>query len=430
MNDQPWFAYRNGVLCAEAVPLDRIAAEVGTPAYVYSTAALTDRYRSLADAFAGLPVLIAYAMKANSNLAVLRHFGALGAGADVVSGGELQLALKAGIAPSKIIFAGVGKTREEMTLALKAGNTGIAQFNVESEPELQVLSEVAAGLGLRAPVAIRINPDIDAKTHKKITTGKAENKFGISWRRAQEVYAEAAALPGIDVVGVHVHIGSQLTDIAPYEPTFVRVAELVAALRVAGHDIRRVDLGGGLGIRYNDETPPDPAGYAALVRKHIAPLGCDIALEPGRYLVGNAGLLLTRVTYLKPADKKTFLILDAGMNDLIRPAMYEAYHGVVPVKEPESGAEAAPVDIVGPVCETGDTFAEDRPMPPVVQGDLLAILSAGAYSAAMASTYNARPLAPEVLVHGDRFAITRRRPNIEDMTALETLPAWLSEAKA
>ncbi len=430
MTDLPWFTYRDGLLCAEGVPLARIAAEVGTPAYVYSTAALTDRYASLAEAFAGLPVLIAYAMKANANLALLRHLGSLGAGADVVSGGELQLALKAGIAPSKIIFAGVGKTRDEMRQALQAGNTGIAQFNVESEPELQMLSEVAAGLGVRAPVAIRINPDVDAKTHRKITTGKAENKFGISYRRALDVYAEAAALPGISVTGVHVHIGSQLTDLAPYEDTFIRLAELVTALRGAGHDIRRIDLGGGLGIRYDDETPPDPKLYADLVRRHIAPLGCEIALEPGRYLVGNAGLLLTRVTYVKPAEAKTFLILDAGMNDLIRPAMYEAYHRIVPVKEPVSGAETAPVDIVGPVCETGDTFAEGRPMPPVEQGELLAILSAGAYSSAMASMYNARPLAPEVMVHGDRFAITRRRPSIEDMTALETLPAWFSEAKA
>jgi len=430
MTGLPWFAYRNGVLHAEGVPLDHIAADVGTPAYVYSTAALTDRYTSLAEAFAGLPVLIAYAMKANANLAVLRHLGGLGAGADVVSAGELQLALKAGIAPGKVIFAGVGKTRDEMALALKAGNTGIAQFNVESEPELRALSAVAAGMGVKAPVAIRINPDVDAKTHRKITTGKAENKFGIPLHRAIEVYAEAAKLPGIRITGVHVHIGSQLTDLAPYEDTFIRLAGLVTQLRAAGHDIRRIDLGGGIGIRYDDETPPDARAYAALVRKHIVPLGCEIALEPGRYIVGNAGLLLTRVTYVKRADEKTFLILDAGMNDLIRPAMYEAFHRIVPVKAPNPDAPLAPVDIVGPVCETGDTFAEDRRMPPVEEGDLLAILSAGAYSSAMASSYNARPLAPEVMVHGDRFAITRRRPSIEDMTALESLPAWLSEAKA
>lgn len=430
MTGLPWFAYRNGVLHAEGVPLDHVAADIGTPAYVYSTAALTDRYTSLAEAFAGLPVLIAYAMKANANLAVLRHLGSLGAGADVVSAGELQLALKAGIAPGKVIFAGVGKTRDEMALALKAGNTGIAQFNVESEPELRALSAVAAGVGVKAPVAIRINPDVDAKTHRKITTGKAENKFGISLHRAIEVYTEAAKLPGIRITGVHVHIGSQLTDLAPYEDTFIRLAELVTQLRAAGHDIRRIDLGGGIGIRYDDETPPDADAYAALVRKHIVPLGCEIALEPGRYIVGNAGLLLTRVTYVKKADEKTFLILDAGMNDLIRPAMYEAFHRIVPVKAPNPDAPLAPVDIVGPVCETGDTFAEDRRMPPVEEGDLLAILSAGAYSSAMASSYNARPLAPEVMVHGDRFAITRRRPSIEDMTALESLPAWLSEAKA
>lgn len=429
MTGLPWFDYRDGFLHAEGVNLNAIAAAVGTPAYVYSSDALTKQYRSLADAFTGIDCLIAYAMKANSNLSVLRHFGSLGAGADVVSGGELQLAMKAGIPPGKIIFAGVGKTRAEMALGLKAGNTGIAQFNVESEAELQVLSEVASGLGVKAPVAIRINPDVDAKTHKKITTGKAENKFGISYRRALEVYALAASLPGIEVVGVHVHIGSQLTDLAPYEATFVRLAELVSALRAAGHNIRRVDLGGGLGIRYDDETAPDPQLYAAMVRRHILPLGIAVALEPGRFLVGNAGLLLTRVEYVKQADEKTFLILDSGMNDLIRPAMYEAFHRIVPVKAPENGAELAPVDIVGPICETGDTFAEGRPMPPVVAGDLLAILSAGAYSSAMASTYNARPLAPEVLVHGDRFAIVRRRPSIDEMTALETMPGWFSEAR-
>lgn len=429
MTGLPWFDYRDGVLHAEGVNLHAIAEAVGTPAYVYSSDALTRQYRSLADAFAGIDCLIAYAMKANSNLSLLRHFGCLGAGADVVSGGELQLAMKAGIPPGKIIFAGVGKTRAEMMLGLKAGNTGIAQFNVESEAELQVLSEVASSLGVRAPVAIRINPDVDAKTHKKITTGKAENKFGISYRRAPEVYALAASLPGIEVVGVHVHIGSQLTDLAPYEDTFIRLAELVTTLRAAGHNIRRVDLGGGLGIRYDDETAPDPQLYAAMVCKHILPLGIAVALEPGRFLVGNAGLLLTRVEYVKKADEKTFLILDSGMNDLIRPAMYEAFHRIVPVKAPENGAELAPVDIVGPICETGDTFAEGRPMPPVVAGDLLAILSAGAYSSAMASTYNARPLAPEVLVHGDRFAVVRRRPSIDEMTALETMPGWFSEAQ-
>lgn len=430
MTGLPWFAYRNGVLHAEGVPLDHIAAEVGTPVYVYSTAALTDRYKALADAFAGLPVLIAYAMKANANMALLRHLGSLGAGADVVSAGELQIAMKAGIAPGKIIFAGVGKTKQEMAIALKAGNTGIAQFNVESEPELDALSAVASGMGVRAPVAIRINPDVDAKTHKKITTGKAENKFGISYTRAREVYAHAAKLSGIKITGVHVHIGSQLTDLAPYEATFIKLAELVKDLRADGHDIQRIDLGGGIGITYDDETPPDPRAYADLVRKYIAPLGCEIALEPGRYIVGNAGLLLTAVTFVKPAEGKTFLILDAGMNDLIRPAMYEAFHRIVPVKAPNPEAELAPVDIVGPVCESGDTFAEDRPMPPVDNGDLLAILSAGAYSSSMASTYNARPLAPEVLVHGDRFAIVRRRPSIDEMTALEIQPAWLSEAKA
>lgn len=432
MTGLPWFAYRDNELHAEGVPLSRIAAAVGTPAYVYSHQALVDRYGSLRDAFAGIDPLIAYAVKANASLAVLKVFASLGAGADVVSGGELLLALKAGIAAEKIIFAGVGKTREEMALGLKHG---IEQFNVESEAELEALSEVATALGRTAPIAVRINPDVDAKTHKKITTGKAENKFGIAYQRAGEVYALAARLPGIRVVGVHVHIGSQLTDLAPYEATFTRVAELVASLRQAGHDIRRVDLGGGIGIRYNGETPPDPRDYAALVRKHILPLGCEIALEPGRYLVGNAGLLLSRVTFVKRTDSKSFLILDAGMNDLIRPAMYDAFHRIVPVKAPHSGgnrpgADLEPVDIVGPVCESADLFAEARPMPPMSHGDLLAILSAGAYSSVMASTYNARPLAPEVMVRGTEFAITRRRPSIEEMTALETMPAWLSEATA
>src|SRR5690606_6101450 len=307
MTGLPWFAYRDNELHAEGVPLSRIAAEVGTPAYVYSHQALEDRYRSLSDAFAGTDHLIAYAVKANASLAVLRVFARLGAGADVVSGGELQLALKAGIPAGKIIFAGVGKTREEMALGLKHG---IAQFNVESEAELEALSEVAKAQGKEAPIAIRINPDVDARTHRKITTGKAENKFGIAYQRAGEVYALAARLPGIRVIGVHVHIGSQLIDLEPYESTFERVAELVTSLRRAGHDIRRVDLGGGIGIRYNGETPPDPRDYAALVRKHILPLGCEIALEPGRYLVGNAGLLLSRVTFVKRTATKSFLILD------------------------------------------------------------------------------------------------------------------------
>lgn len=423
MTGQPWFSYSNGVLHAEGVSLKTIAEQVGTPVYVYSTEALESSYRALSEAFAGLPALIAYAVKANGNLALLRHLGALGAGADVVSAGEMQLAIKAGIAPSKIIFAGVGKTKAEMAQALKAGNTGILQFNVESEPELRALSEVATSLGVTAPVAIRVNPDVDAKTHKKITTGKAENKFGIPIERAREIYAEAARLPGIKPVGVHAHIGSQLTDLDPYDATFERLAELVRDLRAAGINLTRVDLGGGLGIRYNDETPPDPKAYADLVRKHIAPLGCELALEPGRFIVGNAGLLLSTVTYVKPAEGKRFLILDAGMNDLIRPALYEAYHGIVTVDEPTDAARF-PADIVGPVCESGDTFAEERPMPEVKDGDLLAILSAGAYSAAMASTYNARPLAPEVMVKGSQFAVVRRRPTLEDMTALESPALW------
>lgn len=421
LSAMPWFHYADGELCAEGVRLSQIAQQVGTPAYVYSSAALSNRYRALADAFAGQNVLIAYAMKANSNLSVLRHFAGLGAGADVVSEGELRLAMKAGIPASRIIFAGVGKTPAEMAAALDAG---ILQFNVESEPEMRALSRVAAASGRSAPIAIRINPDVDAKTHKKITTGKAENKFGIPWTRAREIYAEAARLPGLRPVGLHVHIGSQLTNLEPYEATFQRIAELVQALRQDGIALQRVDLGGGLGIRYRDEAEPDPAAYAALVRRHIAPLGVELALEPGRFLVGNAGLLLCGVTYVKRTGTKRFLILDAGMNDLIRPAMYEAYHAMVPVKHPGNAPQYSAADIVGPVCETGDTFAEGRAMPPLDDGDLLAILSAGAYSAAMGSTYNARPLTAEVLVNGSEFAVVRRRPTIDEMTLLETPPAW------
>lgn len=428
MTGLPGFDYVKGMLQAEGVPLARIAENVGTPVYVYSTRALEHNFGGLCDAFKDMNPLIAYAMKANSNMAVIRHLGEMGAGADVVSGGELQIAMKAGIAPSKIIFAGVGKTRAEMTLALRAGNTGILQFNVESEPELEALSEVAQSLGLKAPVAVRINPDVDAKTHKKITTGKAENKFGVPYGRAREVYARAKALPGIEIVGIHAHIGSQLTDLAPYEETFRLLADLVRDLRADGHDIRRLDLGGGLGIRYDDETPPDVALYAAMVRRHIAPLGISIALEPGRFIVGNAGLLLCSVTFVKQAEQRRFLILDAGMNDLIRPALYEAFHRILPVAQAAPDAPVTPADIVGPVCETGDTFAENRPMPPVQAGDLVAILSAGAYSAAMGSTYNARPLAPEVLVRGDSFALVRRRATIEEMTALETPAPWSAQA--
>ena len=419
------FAYRNGELHAEDVPLRRIAAEVGTPFYCYSTATLERHYRVFAGAFAGQRAKVHYALKANTNLAVVQTLARLGAGADVVSEGELRRALQAGIAAEDIIFSGVGKTSAEMSFALKAG---IQQFNVESEPELEALNAVAVRLGKRAPIAVRVNPDVDAKTHARISTGKAENKFGVPWTRARAIYAEAARLPGIEVVGVAVHIGSQLTDLAPLEAAFLRVAELVRQLRGDGHDIRRLDLGGGLGIPYRDEAPPLPDAYAAMIRRVTDNLGCAIALEPGRLIVGNAGVLVTEVIYVKQGAAKTFVILDSAMNDLARPSLYEAWHGIVPVREPAAGAPEAPVDFGGPVCESTDMLAADRPMPPLAAGDLLAVLSAGAYGAVMASTYNLRPLIPEVLVHGDRFAVVRPRPSYTEMLSQDRIPEWLTES--
>ncbi|WP_207479892.1 diaminopimelate decarboxylase [Arenibaculum pallidiluteum] len=416
------FTYRGGVLHAEAVPLPRIAESVGTPFYCYSTAALDAAWHAFADAFAGSDVTICYAVKANSNLAVIRTLAQRGAGADVVSVGEMRRALAAGIPPERIVFSGVGKTAAEMAEAVEAG---IYQINVESLPELRALSAVAAGLGRRAPVAVRVNPDVDARTHAKISTGRKENKFGIDIDLARAVYAEAAALPGIRPVSVAVHIGSQLMELEPFRMAFERVAELVRVLREDGHDIRRMDLGGGLGIRYRDEAPPSHGEYARIVREVAGALGCHVTLEPGRALVGNAGILVSSVIYRKEGVGRNFLILDAAMNDLMRPSLYDAWHTIVPVKEPGPGSAVQPIDVVGPVCESTDTFAVQRPLPPVAEGELVAFLSAGAYGAVMASTYNTRPLIPEVLVNGSDFAVVRRRPTIEEILAAEAIPAWL-----
>jgi diaminopimelate decarboxylase len=418
------FLYRDGALFAEDVPVADIAAAVGTPVYVYSTATLVRHFRLFDEALAGMDHLICYAMKAASNLAILKTLAREGAGMDVVSAGEYLRAKAAGVPGDRIVFSGVGKTPAEIRLALEGG---VRQFNVESEPELEAISAIAASMGTTAPITIRVNPDVDAKTHAKIATGKSENKFGIPIARARDVYALAASLPGIDVVGIDVHIGSQLTDLAPFETAYSKVADLTEALRADGHDIRRLDLGGGLGIPYTrgNEPPPLPSDYGDLVRRTVGHLGCEIEIEPGRLIVGNAGLLVSEVIYVKSGEGRDFLILDAAMNDLIRPAMYEAHHDIVPVIEPVPGAEQHPFDVVGPVCETGDTFARQRVMPPVAAGDLVAFRSAGAYGAVMASEYNSRPLVPEVLVDGDKFAVIRARPTFDEMINRDTIPEWL-----
>jgi diaminopimelate decarboxylase len=418
------FLYRDSQLHAEDVPLTDIAAAVGTPFYVYSTATLTRHYRLFTEALSPLPHMVCFSVKSNGNIAVLKTLAAEGAGMDVVSQGEYLRAKAAGVPGDRIVFSGVGKTRAEMRLTLEGG---IRQYNVESEPELRAVSEVAASMGLRAPVTIRVNPDVDAKTHEKIATGKKENKFGIPIARAREVYAEAARLPGIDVVGIDVHIGSQLTDLDPFEQAYTKVADLTRALRADGHDIRRLDLGGGLGIPYERSNlpPPLPADYGALIKRTVGDLGCEVQIEPGRLISGNAGLLVASVIYVKQGEERDFLILDAAMNDLIRPAMYGAHHDIVPVREPAPGTEPHIYDVVGPVCETGDTFAKARAMPPTGEGALVAFRSAGAYGAVMASEYNARPLIPEVLVKADQFAVIRRRPSFEEMLARDTLPEWL-----
>ncbi len=419
-----YFDYRNGVLHAEDVPLPEIAAVVGTPVYVYSAATFRRHYRLFDEALAGMDHLICYAMKANGNLAVLKLMNDLGAGIDVVSGGEYAKARAAGVPGARIVFSGVGKTRDEMRAALEGG---IRQFNVESEPELLALGEVAVAMGVRAPMALRVNPDVDARTHAKIATGKSENKFGIPISRAREVYARAAALPGIEVVGVDVHIGSQLTDLAPFEAAFEKLADLTRALRGDGHVISRLDLGGGLGIPYEqgNSMPPQPHDYGEVVRRTVGDLGCEIEIEPGRLIAGNAGILLSRVIWLKHGEGRDFLIVDAAMNDLVRPAMYEAYHDIVPVVQPAPGAARVPVDVVGPVCETGDTFVRGCEMPVLGPDDLIAFRSAGAYGAVMASEYNMRPLVPEVLVSGDQFAVIRPRPDFDEMINRDKVPPWL-----
>ncbi|SFR02274.1 diaminopimelate decarboxylase [Poseidonocella sedimentorum] len=418
------FLYRDGLLHAEDVSVAEIAAAVETPFYLYSTATLTRHFKLFDEALEGLPHLVCYAMKAASNQAILKTLAAQGAGMDVVSGGEYARARAAGVPGSRIVFSGVGKTNAEIRAALEGG---IRQFNVESEPELEAISRIAAGMGVAAPVAIRVNPDVDAKTHAKIATGKSENKFGIPIARARAVYAHAAALPGLKVVGIDVHIGSQLTDLAPFEAAYRKVADLTEALRADGHEITRLDLGGGLGIPYtrSNEAPPLPMDYGALIKRTVGHLGCEVEIEPGRLIAGNAGILVTRVIYLKSGEGRDFLILDAAMNDLIRPAMYEAHHDIVPVIEPAPGIEPQPFDIVGPVCESGDTFARARPMPPLGPGDLVAFRSAGAYGAVMASEYNTRPLIPEVMVHGDQFAVIRPRPSFDEIINRDTIPQWL-----
>jgi diaminopimelate decarboxylase len=418
------FLYKNGVLHAEDVAIPEIVASVGAPFYVYSTATLTRHFQLFDDALADMDHLVCYAMKAASNQAILQTLAKLGAGMDVVSGGEYARARAAGVPGDRIVFSGVGKTRDEMRMALSGG---IRQFNVESEPEMVVLSAVATELGVKAPITIRVNPDVDAKTHAKIATGKSENKFGIPISRAREVYAQAAALPGIDVIGIDVHIGSQLTQLEPFELAYQKVAELTETLRADGHNIRRLDLGGGLGIPYtrSNEALPLPTDYGAMVKRVLGHLGCEIEIEPGRLIAGNAGLLVSEVIYVKEGEDRKFLILDAAMNDLIRPAMYDAHHDIEPVIEPRAGVERATYDVVGPVCESGDTFAKGREMAQMNAGDLVAFRSAGAYGAVMSSEYNTRPLIPEVLVNGSEFAVIRSRPSFDEIINRDTIPEWL-----
>ena len=420
------FEFRDGVLHAEDVPVPVIAEAVGTPFYCYSTATLTRHFNVFRKAFDSLDTLVCYAMKANSNQAVLKTLARLGAGADVVSEGELRRALAAGIAPGKILFSGVGKTAREMDFALQAG---ILCFNVESEPELELLSARAVAAGKTAPVSLRINPDVDARTHKKISTGNAENKFGIPLERARDVYRRAAALPGLRVVGVDMHIGSQITDLEPFDNAFALLAELVVALRADGHAIEHVDFGGGLGIPYRTDNnpPPLPDAYADIVRRRAGDLGVKVMFEPGRLIVGNAGILVTEVIYVKEGDARNFLIVDAAMNDLIRPTLYDAFHDIYPVVRQPADAPRMTVDVVGPVCETGDYLGLERDLPRLKSGDLIAVGTAGAYGAVQAGTYNSRLLVPEVLVDGDRFHVVRPRTSYEDLIGLDSLPDWLKD---
>jgi diaminopimelate decarboxylase len=418
------FAYRNGVLHAEAVSLSSLADEVGTPFYCYSTATLERHYRVFADAFADVPSLVCYSIKANSNQAVIATLAKMGAGADVVSGGELKRALAAGVPPDKIMFSGIGKTAAELAAAL---DENVLCLNVESEPELALLSAIAASKGRTASISVRVNPDVDAKTHAKIATGRAENKFGIPISRARAVYAQAAKLPGLRVVGVDMHIGSQITDLSPFDDAFALLSDFVRALRADGHTISHVDLGGGLGIPYQDgnEPPPDPSAYAEVVKRATRGLDCKLIFEPGRLIVGNAGILVTRVLYLKQGEAKTFVIVDAAMNDLVRPTLYEAFHEIQPGKEPPPEGRRTVADVVGPVCESGDFLALDRDIPAPNPGDLLAVMTAGAYGAVQSGTYNTRPLIPEVLVRDSEWALVRPRLEADQLIAFDRLPPWL-----
>jgi diaminopimelate decarboxylase len=417
------FAYRNGVLHAEDVDLSVLAEAVGTPFYCYATATLERHYRVFAQAFADVDALICYAMKANSNQAVIATLARLGAGADVVSEGELLRARTAGVPPEKIMFSGVGKTERELALAVEQG---ILCVNVESEPELERLATIGAQKGRAADISIRVNPDIDPKTHVKISTGKAENKFGIPISRARDVYARAAKLKGVRVIGVDMHIGSQITELEPFSDAFALLADFVRALRADGHVIRHVDLGGGLGIPYREdnEPPPDPSAYAAVVKRATRDLDCQLIFEPGRLIVGNAGILVARVLYVKRGEAKIFVIVDAGMNDLVRPTLYDAHHDLRPVQEAPVGAPRLIADLVGPVCESGDFIAQDRAMTEPKAGDLVAIMSAGAYGAVQASTYNTRALVPEVLVRKGEWALVRPRIDVQELIALDRMPAW------
>ncbi len=421
------FAYKDGVLHAEDIAVPALASNVETPFYCYSAATIRRHFTVFARAFDGLDALVCYAMKANSNQAVLTLLASLGAGMDVVSGGELARALKAGVSPRKITFSGVGKTAREIEAALGAG---IFCFNVESEPELDALSAIAAASGRRARVSLRVNPDVDAKTHAKISTGRKENKFGVPLSHARDVYARAASMPGLEIAGVDMHIGSQLTDLGPFDSAFGLLAELVRDLRADGHAISHVDLGGGLGVPYHEGQDPDsyhPERYARVVRRHFEGLGCKLVFEPGRLIVGNAGILVTRVIYVKHGEAKNFVIVDAGMNDLIRPTLYDAFHEIIPVAQPGTEPRFL-TDIVGPVCETGDYLGLNRKIAEPRPGDLLAVLTAGAYGAAQSGTYNSRPLVPEVLVDGARFAVIRPRETIEQLIARDRVPDWLDPA--
>jgi diaminopimelate decarboxylase len=418
------FQYRDGVLHAEGVDLTALAETVGTPFYCYSTATLERHYRVFAEAFAGVDTLVCYAMKANSNQSVLRTLAKLGAGADVVSGGELRRARAAGIPPGKIVFSGVGKTEAELRQALAED---ILCINVESEPELALLSSLASETGRTARISVRINPDVDARTHAKISTGKSENKFGIPLTHARDVYARAAKLPGIKVSGVDMHIGSQITDLGPMEDAFKLLVEFVGTLRADGHTISHVDFGGGLGIPYEHDlpNPPEPAAYAQMVKRVTKGLDAKLLFEPGRMIVGNAGILVSRVVYVKHGEAKTFVIIDAAMNDLIRPTLYEAHHDILPLQQAASGEKTIMADVVGPVCETGDYLALDRKMPEPKPGDLLAIMTAGAYGAVQAGSYNTRALVPEVLVKDDQYAVVRPRIDVDALIAMDKPAPWL-----